>query len=99
MKKELTPTQNKRVDTENPLQKTGEIVEKNSELYFRASVQDYYIKFCESSITKEDLKPYINKVINVEAEIIKGYFDTCPSEQVSNENREGYYIVINKILN
>jgi len=110
MKKETTPIHEKAVDTENPLKRTGEIVEKTfikkngelgnfTELYFRASVQDYYIKFCESTITKEDLTPFIGKVISVDAEIVKGNFDTCPDVEIPQESREGYYIVIRALRN
>ncbi len=107
MKKETTPIREKTVDKENPLKRTGEIIEKTfvnnngeignfTELYFRASIQDYYIKFCESAVKKEDLIPFIGKVITVDAEIVIGNFDTCPGEQSPQEIREGHYMVIKK---
>lgn len=110
MKKETTPIHEKAVDTENPFKKTGEIVEKTfvkkngelgnfTELYFRASVQDYYIKFCESAVTREDLTPFIGKVISVDAEIVKGNFDTCQGEEDPQDSREGYYLVIKALRN
>ena len=62
-------------------------------------MQDYYIKFCESAVTREDLTPFIGKVISVDAEIVKGNFDTCPGEEDSQESREGYYLVIKALRN
>ena len=77
------------------------------EFYFRASVQDYYIKFCESKITKKELEKYlsddselaIGKGINVEANIVLNwYWDVCEQDSQEVQSRVGDYIVIHKII-
>lgn len=69
------------------------------ELYLRCSVQDYFIKICESDVTVDDLKPYINKGISVEAEVIDdGYWDHCEANLAAVQSRMGTYMVIKKII-
>ena len=41
----------------NKIGKAGDF----KEFYFRASIQDYFIKFCESKVGKKELENYINK--------------------------------------
>jgi hypothetical protein len=88
---------------------TGHIVEKDfikkngrkagfSELYFRASIQDYFIKFCESGITRSDLDPFVDKVVSIEAEVIKGNWDICPGDPQEMQSRIGHYLVVKKLL-
>ncbi|MBL4662074.1 MAG: hypothetical protein JKY22_00535 [Flavobacteriaceae bacterium] len=84
---------------------SGHIVEKDfikkngepagfTELYFRASVQDYYIKFCESKITKNDLEPFIDQVVTVHAEIRDGNWDICENDPQEMQSRTGNYLVV-----
>lgn len=67
------------------------------ELYLRCSIQDYYIKLCESDVTKEDLLPYLNSEITVEMEIKEGNWDICPDELLHIQSRVGTYVVIKSI--
>lgn len=67
------------------------------ELYLRCSVQDYFIKFCESNVTKKDLEPYINKGISVEVEVKDGMWDHCSENLAEVQSRMGPYIIIKKI--
>jgi len=87
---------------------SGQIVEKAfykkngepagfNELYFRASIQDYFIKFCESNIDKDAISPYIDQSITVHAEIKDGEWDTCPDDPAEMQSRIGPYMVINAI--
>ncbi|MFT4600764.1 MAG: hypothetical protein ACI857_000941 [Arenicella sp.] len=90
---------------------TGQVVEKEfynkggkamgfSDTYLRLSVQDYFIKFCESKISKkdiEDLKLGEFGSIKVEAEIIDGEWDSCDPE-AKVQSRTGNYIIIYAIL-
>jgi hypothetical protein len=97
---------------------SGQIVQKESmnkrgegegfyELYFRASVQDYFIKFCESKVKRKELEPYlaedeIRKMaegITVEAKIVhNGNWDICDESMGIAQSRTGDYIVIYKIV-
>lgn len=96
---------------------SGQIVQKESmnkrgegegfyELYFRASVQDYFIKFCESDVKRTELEPYLAKDetdiadgITVEAKIVQnGNWDICDESMGIAQSRTGDYIVIYKII-
>lgn len=100
----------KTVNTTNKNQMTGHIVEKSfhtkmgkntgkKELYFRASIQDYYIKFCESDITPKELAPFIDKAVTVEANIKNGSLDICEEDEINKQSRIGDYMVIKSIVN
>jgi hypothetical protein len=77
------------------------------EMYFRLSVQDYYIKFCESKITKTDLQAHLDslpdtglmneKAATLEIEIKNGEWDRC-DEEYPVQSRVGDYIVIYRIV-
>lgn len=67
------------------------------ELYLRCSVQDYFIKLCESSVTKKELEPYIDKGISVEVEVKDGMWDHCSDNLAEVQSRMGPYIIIKKI--
>lgn len=67
------------------------------ELYLRCSIQDYYIKLCESNITKEDLLPYLKKGISVKGEVKEGLWDDCNQGSEPLQSRVGNYIVIYSI--
>jgi hypothetical protein len=69
-----------------------------TELYLRCSVQDYFIKLCESAVTKEELINYLDKGIEVEAEIKEGSWDICRNDPRYAQSRIGKYVVINKIV-
>ena len=82
--------------------KGGKVTESR-DLYFRLSVKDYFIKFCESDVTFEQIEPFINnefeiKSVTLEIEIKDGEWDNCNVPGYV-QSRTGPYIVINKILN
>lgn len=68
------------------------------ELYLRCSIQDYFIKICESDITSEQLKPYLNNGIEVEMEIKEGLYDNCHTTTEQVQSRIGTYVIIKKIV-
>ncbi len=80
-----------------------EFIKKNgqpagfTELYFRASVKDYFIKFCESKITKKDLDPFIDQVVTVHAEIRDGNWDICEDGPQEMQSRIGAYMIIKEL--
>lgn len=84
---------------------TGHLIEKDfiikngvsagyTELYLQASIQDYFIKFCESKVTKKELDPFLNKVVSVEVEIKNGNWDICPEDSQEMQSRVGPYVTI-----
>jgi hypothetical protein len=82
---------------------TNKIGEGNGvyEYYFRASIQDYFIKFCESNVTKTEIDA-LNlsefDTFKVEAEIIEGEWDICPNDPAEMQSRIGKYIRISKVV-
>ena len=68
------------------------------ELYLRCSIQDYFIKFCESEVNKRDVAKYLNAGITVDMEIREGEWDSCPDEEFPVQSRVGFYAVIKKII-
>ena len=74
------------------------------EYYLQRSIQDYFIKFCESKITRKDLEAYLEKqddliqTITVEAEIREGLWDRCPGDEHEVQSRMGNYVVIYRII-
>lgn len=67
------------------------------ELYLRCSVQDYFIKICESNVTRKELEPYLDKGITVEVEIKEGLWDHCSDNVAEVQSRMGSYIIIKSI--
>jgi len=77
--------------------KGGKLTEYK-ELHLRCSTQEYFIKICESNVTSEELKQYLNKDIEVEIEIREGLLDHCESIPDYAQSRTGSYVIIKKIL-
>jgi len=83
--------------------KNGEPNEQK-EYYLQASIQDYYIKFCESSISQKDLENHLSsltgliKVVTLEIEYRDGFWDIC-NENMEKQSRSGKYIIIHRIIN
>ncbi len=73
---------------------TSEIME----LYLRCSVQDYFIKFCESAVTHDQLKPFLNKSVTLEIEMKDGEWDNCLTEDLHVQSRTGKYLAVKSIV-
>jgi len=73
------------------------------EYYLQASIQDYYIKFCESNISRDELEKHLNtingliKAVTLEVEYRDGLWDIC-NEKEPMQSRTGEYVVIHKII-
>jgi len=85
------------------VKKNGEPTDR-TELYIRRSIQDYFIKFCESEVTREALEDHLSsingfvKAVSLEVEFRKGEWDVC-DENLAQQSRIGEYIVIHRIVN
>lgn len=78
--------------------KGGKVTEYK-ELYLRCSIQDYFIKLCESNVDVKTLRKYLNKSISVEIEIRDdGMWDICTDDPAYAQSRTGAYVVIKKII-
>lgn len=82
--------------------KNGEYMDFE-ELYLSRSIQDYYIKFCESKVTRTEIEEYLAKkgdlipTITVEVEFMEGEWDRCPGDP-EMQSRVGEYVIILKLL-
>lgn len=71
------------------------------EYYAQRSIQDYFIKFCESKISKKELEQALEaekgllKTVRLEVEYKEGNWDQCGKELV--QSRTGSYIIIHSI--
>ena len=83
--------------------KNGELTDRK-ELYIRRSIQDYFIKLCESKVSFEDLESYLPeteeeiKVVKLEVEFREGNWDSCDEDEES-QSRVGEYVVVHQIIN
>ena len=89
------------VITKDFVKKNGEIT-LQKEIYIQRSIQDYYIKFCESKISREDLKKHLSNleainVVTLEVEFIDGYWDIC-DDNLEQQSRIGEYVIIHRII-
>jgi hypothetical protein len=54
-----------------------------TEFYIQQSVQDYFIEFCESKVTREELETALSKIespiktLTVKVELREGLWDNC----------------------
>lgn len=84
-------------------------VKKNSqptdlkEWYIQRSIQDYFIKFCESPVNRQELEDYLSKtgnplnVATLEVEFRKGNWDICDDNELM-QSRVGEYVIIHRIV-
>lgn len=75
------------------------------EYYLRQSIQDYFIKFCESQVSRTTLEAYLESqkeelipTVTLEVEILEGYWDICPEDPVEMQSRIGKYVIIHRIV-
>ena len=115
--KEKTSQQNN-VSDKNPAEKpyliTAPIVKKqfvnkagrttdHVEYYIQQSIQDYFIKFCESNVSIKELNEKLEniegdiKALQLEVEMREGDWDICDGNH-EIQSRIGEYMVILKIL-
>jgi len=84
------------------VKKNGEVTEL-TEFYIRRSIQDYFIKICESKITKAQLLELVviehdfPEAISMEVEFRNGLLDDCDIDN-ETQSRTGEYVIIHKIL-
>ena len=84
------------------VKKNGETTDQ-TEMYIERSIQDYYIKFCESNISREDLENHLSKidkeikVATLEVEFLDGYWDICDGN-FQQQSRIGQYVIIHRII-
>lgn len=93
---------------------TCEVVEKafinkigqkgnRKEFYLRRSVQDYYIKFCESELSESEFRAAWEresgflKTMRLEVEFREGEWDNCEESTGTIQSRIGTYAIVHNI--
>ncbi|HOP64183.1 MAG TPA: hypothetical protein PK358_13890 [Spirochaetota bacterium] len=90
------------VITKSFISKSGRVTDIR-EYYIRRSIQDYFIKFCESGITSGELEEYLSTIegavrtATMEVEFRNGEWDRCEGDP-EQQSRIGEYAVIHKII-
>lgn len=75
----------------------------NIEYYIQQSIQDYFIKFCESNVSIKELNEKLEniegdiKALQLEVEMRDGHWDICGGNH-EIQSRIGEYMVILKVL-
>lgn len=73
------------------------------EWYIQRSIQDYFIKFCESEVTRQELEAYLAEhggplnTAKLEVEFREGNWDICDENELM-QSRVGAYVVIHRII-
>lgn len=74
-----------------------------TDFYLERSIQDYFIKFCESIVSREELEKNLNrqrasiKILHAEVEYKEGEWDSCDENDNIN-SRSGSYIIIKRLI-
>lgn len=83
--------------------KKNNVATEHLEYYVERSIQDYFIKFCESGITAKELQKHLAsldseiEVLTMEVELREGNWDICHDNE-NQQSRIGEYIVIHRII-
>ena len=83
--------------------KNGRLTDK-TDLYVQRSIQDYFIKFCESEVSREELEAHFEgitsfvKTVKMEVEFRTGEWDVCEESSLEIQSRIGEYVVIYRII-
>jgi hypothetical protein len=64
------------------------------ELHLRLSMGDFFIKFSESALSPDQLRPFLGEAVTVEGEIRHGAWDLGPGAPEEAQSRIGDYLVI-----
>ena len=76
------------------ISKVGQEDPRIIDLYFVTGGKKYFIKFLDSSVSRNEVLPYVNKGLKVQGKVNYGLWDTNnPNEQ----SRVGEYLVIETI--
>ena len=84
------------------IKKNGEATGQ-MEMYLQRSIQDYYIKFCESNVSRSEIEAYLNemdsliKTVTVEVEFLNGSWDICDENELQ-QSRIGDYVTIHRLI-
>ncbi|MDC1186222.1 hypothetical protein N8079_00175 [Crocinitomicaceae bacterium] len=74
-------------------------------MYIERSVQEYFIKFYESKVTRKEVEKALStqtsfiKTLEIEIDYKDGEWDNCQENKEENvASRTGQYVIIHKII-
>ncbi len=73
------------------------------EMYVQRSIQDYFIKFCESQVTRKELEDHLAasdgpiNAVTLEVSFREGEWDVC-EENERMQSRIGEYVIVHRIV-
>jgi len=73
------------------------------DVYIQRSIQDYYIKFCESMINRNELERHLNKIsgdikaLTLEVQFREGEWDICEGDPMK-QSRIGQYVIVYRVI-
>ena len=86
----------------NAVSKRNEVMEFK-DVYIQRSIQDYYIKFCESMVSRAELEEHMNKIsgdikaLTLEVQFREGEWDICEGDPMM-QSRIGQYVIIYRVI-
>jgi hypothetical protein len=86
-----------------PFYKKNNVRTDFNEYYLQRSIQDYFIKFCEGKVSREELEKALSqiegdiKVLKLEVEFKKGLWDVCDGN-MNQQSRVGDYVILLRII-
>ena len=86
----------------NAVSKRNEVLEFK-DVYIQRSIQDYYIKFCESMVSRAELEEHLNKIpgdikaLTLEVQFREGEWDICEGDPIM-QSRIGQYVIIYRVI-
>lgn len=83
-----------KIVTKNFINKIGKEDSEHPELYFSMDSSNYFIKFSEGNVLRDEVEKYINQAASIQGEIKNGLWDT---NDPNMQSRVGDYIVIYSI--
>ncbi len=73
------------------------------EMYVQRSIKDYFIKFCESQVTRKELEDHLAaigspiKTVTLEVSFREGEWDVCEENELM-QSRIGEYVIVHRIV-
>lgn len=66
--------------------------------YHKDGKEQYFIKFCESNLTRKSVDKFIDEKFHVAYKLTEGLWDICEDDPAYAQSRTGKYVVIRKII-
>lgn len=86
-----------------PFYKKNNVKTDFNEYYLQRSNQDYFIKFCEGKVSRDELETALSqvegdiKVLKMEVEFKKGLWDVCDGN-MDQQSRVGDYVILLRVI-